>query len=92
MNKQTLSFKENYDRLKRIANELQSQEEPDIDTLVPKVEEALAAYKVCKERIETVKAKLEATLSEQIPSDQNNRPTRQAAIETKRDLDDEVPF
>jgi cell division septum initiation protein DivIVA len=36
-----------------------------VNELVPKVERALEAYKVCKERIEAVRSRLEETLGEQ---------------------------
>jgi exodeoxyribonuclease VII small subunit len=55
MTKQAVSFKANYAKLQKIANELRTQQEPDIDALIPMVEEATAAYKQCKNRIEAVK-------------------------------------
>lgn len=90
-NKQSQSFKENYETLKRIADDLQRQEEPDIDELVPKVEEALNAYKQCKERIEIVRAKLEATLGEQVPNEQFKGAARDEPVLSEEDVDS-VPF
>lgn len=50
------TFKENYETLERIATQLRTQKELDIDSLIPMVDEALGAYKVCKERLEAIKA------------------------------------
>lgn len=58
-------FNDNYAKLREIALKLRSQEEPDIDALVPLVEEATKAYKECKSRIEGVKKALNEHLSTQ---------------------------
>lgn len=55
MTEQSGSFKENYATLQKIANDLRTQQEPDIDALIPMVDQATAAYKQCKKRIEAVK-------------------------------------
>lgn len=55
MTKQSESFKTNYATLQKIATKLRNQQEPDIDALIPMVEEATAAYKRCKIRIEAVR-------------------------------------
>lgn len=60
----TQSYTENYGRLKEIAATLR-QGEADIDTLVPLVEEAVQAFKVCKSRIEAVSK----ALGEALPQD-----------------------
>ena len=52
------SFKENYETLNEIAKKLRSQEKPDIDALVPMVEQATQAYKICKQRLDNVKMAL----------------------------------
>jgi exodeoxyribonuclease VII small subunit len=52
------SFNKNYKVLKDTADWLSSQKEPDIDQLVPKVEKAMGAYKICKERLDKVQATL----------------------------------
>jgi exonuclease VII small subunit len=52
------SFNNSYKVLKDTADWLSKQEEPDIDQLVPRVEEAMQAYHVCKERLEKVKETL----------------------------------
>ena len=45
MSKKELSFKEGYGVLKKNAELLESQEEPDIDNLMKIVEESMVAYK-----------------------------------------------
>ena len=55
MSEEADSYKHNYAILVEIANTLRTQQEPDIDALIPMVEKATAAYKVCKSRIEAVK-------------------------------------
>ena len=52
------SFNENYRTLKDTADWLTNQESPDIDALVPKVEEAMRAYNACKERLRSVEQTL----------------------------------
>jgi exodeoxyribonuclease VII small subunit len=44
--------------LKDTADWLSSQKEPDIDQLVPKVEKAMGAYKICKDRLDKVQETL----------------------------------
>lgn len=61
----TNSFNDNYKKLNDIAKTLRSQEEPDIDALVPMVEEATKAYQLCKQRIEEVKLALKEHFTEQ---------------------------
>lgn len=56
---ETETFKSNYNNLKSIAETMRTQSEPDIDTLIPQVDSALASYKVCKERLDTVKRMLD---------------------------------
>lgn len=50
MSHDTLSFQEGYDILKKNAELLESQQEPDIDNLMKIVEESMQAYKACKSR------------------------------------------
>jgi exodeoxyribonuclease VII small subunit len=59
------SFNKNYKVLKDTADWLSQQKEPDIDQLVPKVEMAMQAYKVCKTRLDAV----QATLSQYFEAD-----------------------
>ena len=58
-NEATETFKQHYQRLNRIAEELRVQTEPDLDSLVGKVDDALASYKFCQSRIDSVKKLLE---------------------------------
>lgn len=54
MTDKELTFKEGYEILKRNAELLESQEEPDIDNLMKIVEESMSAYKACKSRVDAV--------------------------------------
>src|SRR4051794_10316737 len=54
----SLSFNKNYKVLKETADWLSAQKEPDIDQLVPKVETAMKAYTICKDRLDKVQATL----------------------------------
>jgi exodeoxyribonuclease VII small subunit len=45
-------FNANYRILKGAADWLSGQKEPDIDQLVPRVEEAMKAYRACRERLD----------------------------------------
>jgi exodeoxyribonuclease VII small subunit len=60
------SFNKNYKILKDTADWLSSQKEPDIDQLVPKVEMAMGAYKICKERL----TKVQETLGQYFEKDE----------------------
>lgn len=59
-----LTFKEGYEILKRNAELLEDQQEPDIDNLMRLVEESMQAYKACKLRVEAVQAALNETFKE----------------------------
>lgn len=50
----TGTFKENYGKLRELAQRVNNQADLDIDQLVPLVEEAASAYKACKARIDEV--------------------------------------
>ena len=63
------SFNKNYKVLKETADWLSQQKEPDIDQLVPKVEKAMKAYRICKERLDTVQATLGQYFEKDVPSD-----------------------
>ncbi len=56
------NYSEHYARLEHIANQLSRQEAVDIDQLLPMVDEALASYQFCKDRIDAVEKLLEAKL------------------------------
>jgi exodeoxyribonuclease VII small subunit len=59
------SFNKNYKVLKETADWLSGQKEPDIDQLVPRVEKAMKAYTICKDRLD----KVQATLGQYFPKD-----------------------
>jgi exodeoxyribonuclease VII small subunit len=52
------SFNKSYKVLKETADWLSQQKEPDIDQLAPRVERAMKAYAICKERLDKVQATL----------------------------------
>ena len=56
------TFREAYDVLQGHATTLREQDEPNIDDLLEIVNESVAAYKVCKERIDAVEKALEQAL------------------------------
>ncbi len=58
----TTSFRESYGVLQRNAQTLRNQSEPNIDDLLTIVTQSVAAYKVCKERIDAVEAALKTAL------------------------------
>ena len=64
MSHDTLSFQEGYDVLKKNAELLESQQEPDIDNLMKIVEESMQAYKACKSRVEAVQNALNDTFKD----------------------------
>lgn len=64
MSHDTLSFQEGYDILKKNAELLESQQEPDIDNLMKIVEESMQAYKACKSRVEAVQDALNETFKD----------------------------
>jgi exodeoxyribonuclease VII small subunit len=53
------SFNKSYQVLKQTADWLSQQKEPDIDQLVPKVERAMQAYTICKDRLTKVQETLD---------------------------------
>lgn len=55
---QSLGFNKNYKKLNDIVLKLRAQKEPDIDALLPMVEEATVAYKACKTRLDAVQSAL----------------------------------
>ena len=68
------SFNKNYRVLKETADWLSKQEEPDIDQLVPKVERAMQAYRICKDRLDRVKETLGQYLQDDNPKAGEGRP------------------
>lgn len=61
MNHEELSFKQGYEILKKNAELLEAQEQPDIDNLMNLVEESMQA---CKARIDAVQQALNDTFKE----------------------------
>lgn len=59
------NFNTSYQQLNAIAQKLRNQTEPDIDALVPMVEEASKAYQICKQRIDAVKLALQDHFKQQ---------------------------
>ena len=64
MTKKELTFKEGYEVLKKNAELLESQEEPDIDNLMKTVEESMSAYQACKSRVAAVQQALNDTFKD----------------------------
>ncbi|MBN6739622.1 exodeoxyribonuclease VII small subunit [Acidithiobacillus sp. MC6.1] len=63
MSETSESFQKNFVILKEVALTLRNQKEPDIDSLVPLVEKATAAYQACMSRIDAVEKMLESKLN-----------------------------
>ena len=63
-----VTFKENYATLKRISEAMRNQQDPDIDAIIPQVDEATKAYQNCKARLESVKKLLGEKLPEGLPT------------------------
>ncbi len=61
----TASYAQNYQSLKSVAETLR-RGEVDIDALVPMVENAVASYKACKDRIKVVQEMLGQTLASEL--------------------------
>lgn len=57
------SFRDAYQTLQKNAEKLRNQREPDLDNLLDVVTQSVAAYKVCKSRIDAVEQALEQALS-----------------------------
>ena len=69
------SFNKNYEVLRSIASQLSNQEHsdvPDIDNLLPMVEEATAAYRACQSRLKAVEEALKQLQEEQGGDDAAN--------------------
>ena len=58
------TFREAYGVLQEHAEKLREQTEPNIDDLLAIVTESVAAYKVCKERVDAVEKALKAALTD----------------------------
>ena len=58
------TFKDAFGALQRNASTLRTQQEPNIDELLPLVQESMNAFRVCKERIDAVDAALRVEFGE----------------------------
>ena len=61
---QPQTFREAYEVLQRHAQDLRNSDEPNIDDLLSVVTESVAAYKVCRQRIDAVEAALKEALAD----------------------------
>ena len=90
------TFKESYGVLQRHAQTLRTQTEPNIDDLLSIVEESVAAYKVCQERIDAVEQALEKALlnaQQQSGGPKAQKPgAKESADSQAVDFDDDIPF
>jgi len=94
------SFNKNYKVLKETADWLSGQKEPDIDQLVPKVERAMKAYTICKDRLDKVQATLgqcfqkDGAGTEPAPSADGDGRLRKktSAAPDGEDGDEDIPF
>ena len=95
---------ESYAVLNRHAETLRTQQEPNIDDLLMIVTESVAAYQVCKERIDAVEAAQQQALSgvdtqaapargaAQTAAAKGPAPARATASAAPDDLSDDIPF
>jgi exonuclease VII small subunit len=72
MAEQKPGFNAAYKTLQANAERLRRQDDLDIDSLVPIVQESAAAYTVCKERIEAVRAALQEHLKDARPEEDDD--------------------
>ena len=92
------TFREAYEVLQRHANTLRHQSEPNIDDLLDIVNESVAAYKVCKARIDAVEKALgealqSAGLDDTARATGDAGPTsRDAPLRPAAAMDDDAPF
>lgn len=70
------TFKDAFGALQRNANTLRNQQEPNIDELLPLVQQSMDAYRVCKERIDAVDAAMKVEFGDALdgPHDNPNMP------------------
>ena len=87
---ESLTYREAYARLARIAAELENGE-ADLDRVLPLLEEAQVAYAACRERIEAVRAVLGGGWTEEDPEDRAAPVLPEAQGEADPDEDDD-PF
>lgn len=88
------SFKQAYGVLQEHAETLRNQQEPNIDDLLTIVTESVAAFNVCKERIDAVEKALEQALSGAGVSSRIAEDDVPPVVSSSKHpaLDDEIPF
>jgi exodeoxyribonuclease VII small subunit len=79
------SFNKSYKVLKETADWLSTQKEPDIDQLVPKVERAMKAYSICKDRL----SKVQETLGQYFEKEEEGGGVAKAVMQAKPSADGE---
>ncbi|OOR88467.1 hypothetical protein B0181_08300 [Moraxella caviae] len=82
---QTTTFKDAYHILKSNAERLEQSDELDIDHLIDTVEESIAAYKVCQERIHAVEAALEKAFADDLDAPKDSTSKDKALTEKEND-------
>ena len=88
------SFKQAYGVLQQHAETLRNQQEPNIDDLLTIVTESVAAFNVCKERIDAVEKALEQALSGAGVSSREVEDDEPPMVSSSKHpaLDGEIPF
>ncbi len=89
------NFKQAYGILQQHAQTLRNQQEPNIDDLLTIVTESVAAFNVCKERIDAVEKALEQALSGAVVGSRSFEEDDVPPVVSSSKhpaLDDEIPF
>ena len=88
------TFKAAYGVLQAHAETLRNQQEPNIDDLLTIVTESVAAFKVCKARIDAVEMALEEALSGAGVSGRSPEDEEPPMFSSPKHpaLDDDIPF
>ena len=89
------SFKQAYGVLQQHAETLRNQQEPNIDDLLTIVTESVAAFNVCKDRIDAVEKALEQALSGAVVGSRSFEEDDVPPVVSSSKhpaLDDEIPF
>lgn len=89
------NFKQAYGVLQQHAETLRNQQEPNIDDLLTIVTESVAAFIVCKDRIDAVEKALEQALSGAVVGSRSFEEDDVPPVVSSSKhpaLDDEIPF